>query len=54
MTAPSPQSLPDDIDALKTLLLKKEQRIHLLEEQIRLFKQKRFGSSSEKLSLIHI
>lgn len=48
MTAPSPQSLPDDIDALKTLLLKKEQRIHLLEEQIRLFKQKRFGSSSEK------
>lgn len=55
MTAPLPQSLPDDIDVLKTLLLKKEQcllqkeqRIHLLEEQIRLFKQKRFGTSSEK------
>ena len=48
MTAPLTQSLPDDIDALKALLLKKEQRIDLLEEQIRLLKQKRFGASSEK------
>ena len=48
MTAPLAQSLPDDIDVLKRLLLKKEQRITLLEEQIRLFKQKRFGTSSEK------
>ncbi len=48
MTAPPAQSLPDDIDVLKRLLLKKEQRIDLLEEQIRLLKQKRFGVSSEK------
>ena len=48
MMAPLTQSLPDDIDALKALLLKKEQRIDLLEEQIRLLKQKRFGTSSEK------
>ena len=48
MTAPLTQSLPDDINALKALLLKKEQRIDLLEEQIRLLKQKRFGTSSEK------
>ena len=45
MTAPLTQSLPDDIDALKALLLKKEQRIDLLEEQIRLLKQKRFGAN---------
>lgn len=48
MTAQLAQSLPDDIDALKALLLEKEQRIHLLEEQLRLFRHQRFGKSSEK------
>ncbi|WP_022949977.1 IS66 family transposase [Methylohalobius crimeensis] len=48
MTALPTPSLPDDIDALKALLLEKEQRIHLLEEQLRLLKHQRFGHRSEK------
>jgi len=48
------QQLPNDIDQLKALLLEKQsllqeqqQRIKLLEDYIRLQKQKRFGPSSE-------
>jgi transposase len=49
--------LPENIDALKALivvneqiLLEKEQRIAVLEEQLRLMMHKRFGASSEKAS----
>jgi hypothetical protein len=49
--------LPENIDALKALivaneqmLLEKEQRIAVLEEQLRLLMHKRFGASSEKAS----
>ena len=52
------QDLPENIDALKQLvsvkeqlLLEKEQRIAVLEEQLRLLMHKRFGASSEKASL---
>ncbi len=49
------QQLPDDINALKQLVLSyqgkatdQQQRIHYLEEQLRLLLQKRFGASSEQ------
>jgi transposase len=52
------QDLPENIDALKQLvsakeqmLLDKDQRIAVLEEQLRLLMHKRFGASSEKASL---
>jgi transposase len=62
MAALSNQPLPDDIEALKALVLqgeierqaqaeclaKQQQRIELLHEQIRLLTHKRFGASSEK------
>lgn len=48
MTAQLAQSLLDQIEALKALLLKREQRINLLEEQVRLLKHQRFGKSSEQ------
>jgi transposase len=38
----------DDIHSLKALLLEKDKRISLLEEQVRLLKHKRFAASSEK------
>lgn len=41
-------SLPDDIDALKRLVVTQQQRITLLEEYIRLHKQRQFGASSEQ------
>lgn len=51
----STTSIPDDIDALKTLLFEqdrhlneKDKRISLLEEQLRLLRHKRFASSTEK------
>ena len=52
------QDLPENIDALQQLvsakeqmLLDKDQRIAILEEQLRLLMHKRFGASSEKASL---
>lgn len=49
------ENLPDDIDALKALVVAKEalvaaneQRIAELEEQLQLLLHKRFGASSEK------
>ena len=42
------EQLPDDIDALKALLLQKQQRIDLLEEQILLMRDKHFARSSEQ------
>lgn len=48
MTAQLAQSLPEQIEALQALLLKREQRINLLEEQVRLLKHQRFGKSSEQ------
>ena len=38
----------DDIHSLKALLLEKDKRISLLEEQVRLLRHKRFAASSEK------
>jgi transposase len=46
-TRPSTPS-PDDILSLKALLLEKDKRISLLEEQVRLLKHKRFAASSEQ------
>ena len=40
--------LPDDVDALKQIVVEQQQRIDVLEEYVRLHKQKRFGASSEK------
>jgi len=62
MAALSKQPLPDDLEALKALVLqgeidrraqaeclaRQQQRIELLQEQIRLLTHKRFGTSSEK------
>ena len=52
------KDLPENIDALKQLvsakeqmLLEKDQRIAVLEEQLQLLMHKRFGASSEKASL---
>jgi transposase len=52
------KDLAENIDALKQLvstkeqmLLDKDQRIAVLEEQLRLLMHKRFGASSEKASL---
>lgn len=42
------QNLPDDIDALKALLVAKDNHIAILEEKLRLASLKRFGASSEK------
>lgn len=42
------EQLPDDIDALKMLLLQKQHRIDLLEEQILLMRDKHFARSSEQ------
>ncbi|MEM7291441.1 MAG: IS66 family transposase zinc-finger binding domain-containing protein, partial [Pseudomonadota bacterium] len=41
------RDLPDDIDALKALVLSKDTHIALLEEKLRLALLKRFGASSE-------
>lgn len=41
-------SLPDDIDALKKLIVSQQQRITVLEEYIRLHKHRQFGASSEQ------
>ena len=56
--AKAAKDLPENIDALKALivaneqmLLEKVQRIAVLEEQLRLLMYKRFGASSEKASL---
>jgi len=46
--AKSAQDLPDDIDALKALLVAKDNHIAILEEKLRLASLKRFGASSEK------
>ena len=46
-TRPSTPS-SDDIHSLKALLLEKDKRISLLEEQVRLLRHKRFAASSEK------
>ena len=40
------EDLPDDIDALKQLVLAHRDRIQSLEEQIVLFKHREFGKSS--------
>ncbi len=55
MKTPSNDSLPDDIEALKQLVLaqqgvldKNQITIKLLEEKVRLFQQRQFGKSSEK------
>lgn len=55
MNEQAAEQLPDDVDALKTLLLQqqtqlqeKQQRIRLLEEQILLMRDKHFGRSSEQ------
>ena len=55
--AEAAKDLPENIDALKALivvneqmLLEKEQRIAVLEEQLRLLMHKRFGASSERAS----
>ena len=52
------KDLPENINALKQLvsakeqmLLEKDQRIAVLEEQLQLLMHKRFGASSEKASL---
>lgn len=57
MSEQAAEQLPDDVDTLKALLLQqqtqleqKQQRIHLLEEQILLMRNKRFASSSEQAS----
>jgi transposase len=41
-------TLPDDIDALKQLVVTQQQRISVLEEYIRLHKHRQFGASSEQ------
>jgi transposase len=41
-------TLPDDIDALKQLVVTQQQRISVLEEYIRLYKSRQFGASSEQ------
>jgi len=43
-----PHDLSDDIDALKALLVAKDNRIAILEEKLRLASLKRFAASSEK------
>lgn len=55
MNTVAAEQLPNDVDALKALLLQqqtqlqqKQQRIRLLEEQILLLRSRQFGSSSEK------
>ncbi len=54
MSLTAEQQLPDDVDALKQLELSyqgkatHQQRIHYLEEQLRLLLQKRFGARSEQ------
>jgi len=44
-------NLPDDIAALKALVQSKDQKIAVLEEELRLALHKRFAASSEKASL---
>ena len=53
--ADTPAELPDDVDALKSIIGEKtaelremELRIAVLEEKLRLAAHKRFGASSEK------
>lgn len=48
MKAQQNDTLPNDIDALKALVLQKQARIQFLEEQVILFKYRQFGKSSEK------
>lgn len=50
MNTVAAEQLPDDVDALKALLLQKQQRIRLLEEQILLLRSRQFGKSSEQSS----
>ncbi|MFC4875354.1 IS66 family transposase [Microbulbifer halophilus] len=50
MNEQAAEQLPDDVDALKALLLQKQQRIRLLEEQILLMRDKHFTSGSEQAS----
>ena len=56
--AKAAEDLPENIDTLKALvvaneqlLLEREQRIAVLEEQLRLLMHKRFGASSEKTAI---
>jgi transposase len=42
------KQLPDDLDTLKSMVLARQDRIQLLEEQIILFNHGKFGKSSEK------
>ena len=42
------KQLPDDVDTLKSMVLARQDRIQLLEEQIILFNHGKFGKSSEK------
>jgi len=44
----APDTLPDDIELLKKMILGQQQKIHTLEEALRLEKFNRFGASSEK------
>jgi transposase len=44
------KQLPDDVDTLKSMVLARQDRIQLLEEQIILFNHGKFGKSSEKSS----
>ncbi len=46
--ANAPHDLPGDIEALKALLVAKDNHIALLEEKLRLASLKQFGTSSEK------
>ncbi|MFC4876721.1 IS66 family transposase [Microbulbifer halophilus] len=50
MNEQAAEQLPDDVDTLKALLLQKQQRIRLLEEQILLMRDKHFTSGSEQAS----
>ena len=46
--ADTPPKLPDDVDALKTIIGVQTLEIERLKEQLRLAAHKRFGASSEK------
>ncbi len=49
--AKAAKDLPENIDALKALVISKDHYIAVLEEQLQLLMHKRFGASSEKASL---
>jgi transposase len=48
--AKAAKDLPENIDALKALVISKDHYIAVLEEQLQLLMHKRFGASSEKAS----